>query len=66
VDGDKLLTIKQVAEELKVTTMTVRRYIEAGRITYERPGREYLIWQSEVERFKQTRRGPGRPPKGTT
>ncbi len=64
VEGDRLLTIKQVAEHLKVTPMTVRRHIQAEHLAFERPGREYLIWESEVRRFDAERRKPGRPPSG--
>jgi excisionase family DNA binding protein len=62
-EGDELLTIKQAADLLDVTPMTVRRHLKAGDIKYERPGREYLIWQSELERYAREKRGPGRPPR---
>lgn len=57
----ELLTIKQAAEDLGVSVMTVRRYMDAGRLTPYRPGREIFFWSDELERFKQTRRDPGRP-----
>jgi excisionase family DNA binding protein len=57
----ELLTIKQAAERLNVTTMTVRRHIEAGDIAYIRPGREYLIDSDVLAEYEQKRRGPGRP-----
>jgi excisionase family DNA binding protein len=61
----ELLTIKQAAERLNVTTMTVRRHIEAGDIPYIRPGREYLIDSDKLSEYEERRRGPGRPPKST-
>lgn len=60
--GDReLLTIKQAAADLGVSVMSVRRYIEAGRITPYQPGREIFFWSDEVERFKATRKKGGRP-----
>lgn len=59
----ELLTIKQAADRLNVTTMTVRRHIESGDIPYIRPGREYLIDSDDLERYRQNRREPGRPRK---
>lgn len=61
----QLLTIKQAAEQLNVTTMTVRRHIEAGDIPYIRPGREYLIDSDDLDTYRQKRRDPGRPRKQT-
>ncbi len=57
----KLLTIKQAAEDLGVSVMSVRRYVEAGRLTPYRPGREIFFWSDELERFKAKRKPPGRP-----
>jgi excisionase family DNA binding protein len=57
----ELLTIKQAAEDLGVSVMSVRRYIEAGRLTPYKPGRELFFWSDELDRFKASRRPPGRP-----
>lgn len=56
-----MLTIKQAADDLGVSVMSVRRYVEAGRLTPYRPGREIFFWSDELERFKATRRPGGRP-----
>lgn len=58
-----MLTIKQAAEDLGVSVMSVRRYVEAGRLTPYRPGRELFFWSDELEQFKASRRPPGRPRK---
>lgn len=57
----ELLTIKQAADYLDVSVMTVRRHIEAGHLTPYRPGRELFFWSDDLERFKATRNAPGRP-----
>lgn len=59
----ELLTIKQAAKRLNVTTMTVRRHIEAGDISYIRPGREYLIDAEDLAKYEARRRRVGRPRK---
>jgi len=62
--GDRtLLTIKQAAEDLGVSVMSVRRYIDAGRLTPYQPGRELFFWSDELARFKKTRKPAGRPRK---
>jgi excisionase family DNA binding protein len=57
----ELLTVKQVAADLNLSVMSVRRYIEDGRLSTYRPGREIFVWSDELERFKATRKPPGRP-----
>lgn len=60
---DRLLTVTKAAELIGVRPITLRRYILAGRIAYEKPGRDYLIRESEARRFASIPREPGRPPK---
>lgn len=57
-----ILTVSEVAEELGITEVTVRRYCQQGRLG-EKIGRQWLITRSELDEFKKNRRGPGRPPK---
>lgn len=47
---DKLLTIKEVAEILRVSERSVNRYIEAGRLRASRIG-QWRIKQSDLEKF---------------
>lgn len=47
---DKLLTIEEVAEILRVSTRTVVRYIESGRLKASKIG-VWRIKQSDVDAF---------------
>jgi excisionase family DNA binding protein len=60
---DRLLTVTQAAEVIGVRPITVRRHIAAGHIAYQKPGRDYLILESEAIRFRDSERKAGRPPK---
>lgn len=56
------LTTSQVANELGITETTVRRYCNEGRMG-TKIGRQWLITRDELDRFKKSRREPGRPKK---
>lgn len=47
---DKLLTIEEVAKILRVSTRTVNRYIESGRLTASRIG-QWRIKEKDLEKF---------------
>lgn len=47
---DKLLTIEEVAEILRVSTRTVTRYIESGRLRASKIG-VWRIKQSDLDDF---------------
>ena len=47
---DKLLTIEEVAKILRVSTRTVNRYIESGRLRASRIG-QWRIKESDLEKF---------------
>ena len=50
--SDVLLSVRQVAETLGVTTETVRAYIANGRVAATRlPGGYYRVSAAEVERI---------------
>lgn len=49
-DSDKLLTIEEVAEILRVSTRSVNRYIESGRLKASKIG-WWRIKQSDLDRF---------------
>lgn len=57
---DKLLTIKEVADFLRVSERSVLRYIEAGRLTAAKVG-NWRIKQSDLEKFleKTSSKGKG-------
>jgi len=48
---DELLTVIQVAKILKVSNMTVYRYIKAKKLTVIKVGRDYRIKQTEFDKF---------------
>lgn len=54
-------TTSEAATILGVQPKTVTRYIERKVIQAEKRGRDYLITQEEIERFKRERRRAGRP-----
>jgi len=47
--------VTQTARELGIARMTVYRWLKAGRLTAEKPGREVLIprWLVELEKEKK-------------
>jgi len=47
---DKLLTIEEVAEILRVSSRSVNRYIESGRLKASKLG-VWRIKQSDLDRF---------------
>ena len=46
-----LLTVPEVAAQLRVDPATVRRWITIGKLTASKPGRDYRVSQSEVDRL---------------
>jgi excisionase family DNA binding protein len=56
-----LLTTKQVAERLGVTTKRIQAMIRDGRLPAEKFGRDYVIKESDLKLVED--RKPGRPPK---
>ena len=47
----EFLTVKEVAEILKVTKMTIYRYIKAGKITAYKIGKDFRIEKAEFGKF---------------
>lgn len=56
-------TCEQFADKLRMEADTVRRYVHRGLIQAGVFGNQYLIAESEMQRFKNNRRGVGRPRK---
>lgn len=46
-----LLTVAEVAEMLRVSTMTVYRLIRTGELPAVRVGRSYRVKQADLERY---------------
>lgn len=53
---DKLLTLNEVAEYLRVSKLTVWRYIKAGKLPAYKFGRDWRIKEVEFEKFMESRR----------
>jgi excisionase family DNA binding protein len=50
--GDLILyTTKEVAEKLEVTPLTLRKYINQGRITGQKIGQRFFISQDNLNEF---------------
>lgn len=49
--SERLLTIPEVAERLRVSTRTVRRFIASGQLRVLKVGRRTLITEREVDAF---------------
>jgi len=53
--GDRLLTVGEVADIMRVSNMTVYRLIKSGQIGAIRVGKNYRIRESEVDRYLSER-----------
>jgi excisionase family DNA binding protein len=53
--GDRLLTVSEVAELMRVSNMTVYRLIKSGQLKALRVGKNYRIRESEVDRYLSDR-----------
>ncbi len=49
--GDRLHTVAEVAEHMRVSNMTVYRLIKAGAIAAVRVGKSYRIRQSDLDAY---------------
>ena len=50
--GDKVLSLKQVADILNVSRQTVLNWVKSGYVKAVKIGRQYRIEQSEIERLR--------------
>jgi len=48
---EELLTVVQVSKILKISKMTVYRYIKAGKLSAIKVGRDFRIKQSDFDAF---------------
>jgi excisionase family DNA binding protein len=46
-----MLTVFEVAEQLKVSAKTIRAWIESGKLEGYRFGKDYRIHKQDLERF---------------
>jgi excisionase family DNA binding protein len=49
--GDRLLTVGEVADAMRVSNMTIYRLIKSGQLAAIRVGKNYRIRESDVNRF---------------
>jgi excisionase family DNA binding protein len=54
-EGDLLLTVREVAATMRVSTMTVYRLIKSGELPAIRVGKNYRIRESDVNRYLSER-----------
>jgi excisionase family DNA binding protein len=66
MDEQRLLTVREVAERLRSSPETVRRWLRQGKLRGFRPGGTklgYRVPESELQRFLRNA-GEGKPPSG--
>ena len=54
--GEELLTVEEVAKELRINAKTVRQYIASGELVAIIVGKGYKISRGDLEDFKRRRR----------
>lgn len=54
---DKYYTLQEVAEIIKVSYLTVYRWVQAGKITTHRVGKQYRIAHSDLQQIIKTYEG---------
>jgi excisionase family DNA binding protein len=58
---EKLLSVSEAAEKLKISRWRINQLINNGRLPAQKVGRAYVVKESDLELVKDRR--PGRPPK---
>jgi excisionase family DNA binding protein len=53
--GDRLLTVGEVADAMRVSNMTIYRLIKSGQLAAVRVGKNYRIRESDVSRYLSER-----------
>lgn len=52
---DEYLTTKEIATQLKVNILTIRRWIKAGKLPATFLGKEYRIKKDDLDKFLKDR-----------
>jgi excisionase family DNA binding protein len=61
-DDAAMMTLREAAQSLGICHGTLRRQVWLGRLTGQRIGRDWLVSEAEVARYRAESRGrPGRP-----
>jgi PTS system nitrogen regulatory IIA component len=63
---EEMLTVEEIAKELRVSPKTVRSWITSGELVALDVGREYRISRTHLEDFKQRRQTDRRKRKNET
>jgi excisionase family DNA binding protein len=53
--GDRLLTVAEVAATMRVSNMTVYRMIKSGQLAAIRVGKNYRIFESDMNKYLSER-----------
>jgi excisionase family DNA binding protein len=53
--GDRLLTVGEVADAMRVSNMTVYRMIKSGQLRAYTVGKNYRIYESDLSRYLSER-----------
>jgi excisionase family DNA binding protein len=53
--GERLLTVAEVADTMRVSNMTVYRLIKSGQLGAVRVGKNFRIRESDVDRYLRER-----------
>jgi excisionase family DNA binding protein len=67
MNEQRLLTVREVAERLRSSPETVRRWLRQGKLRGFRPGGTklgYRVAESELQRFLRSAQGDESPPSG--
>jgi excisionase family DNA binding protein len=54
--GDTLLTVKEVAQEMRVSEKRVTNWIKSGELAALDLGKDYRIYRSDLDAFIQKKR----------
>jgi excisionase family DNA binding protein len=64
LSGDRLYTVGEVAQHMRVSNMTVYRLIKAGAMPAVRVGKSYRIRRRDLEAYLEASRTGGSRPEG--
>ncbi len=62
MDDERLITLDEVAERMRVSVPTVRRWIKAGKLTATKPGGVYRVRGRAFEEFVEKHTGKAQAP----
>lgn len=63
LETSDFLTSAQAAEQLDLSPETIRKYCQRKILASVKVGRDWLVYRSEIKRYKRERQPIGRPPR---